>query len=411
MVNLPVTGEGMRHLLVFVDVFLRWVEVVPVVDLTMSTFVEKFIDWVICRHGCPGVLVLDRGGQFLGDLSMAIYKKLQIKKNSTTAYHPMANGLCERFNQALIRGIQVLGNEEQDSWDQVVVLFGFAYNTTVHAVTGYTPFELMYGALPRVPADVAMFGVEQGEGGNYGEVFRRQVEQMSVARGIARERIQRVQERNKQRFDHKVSRKHKVGKYFQPGDRVWLYNPVVPVGLKRKLCRKWYGPFVIVRRKPGSEVNYELETPAGCRMHTTVHVNRLVAFYDGAQGLRNIEGELEGDRPEVSEAMIRELHGEKGLGLEGGWINREIVGLRFVREKTGYLQKEYLIRSDNLDGDVVEEWVNGKKILAGHLIREFEKRQREQAYGILPELDVAEDDRVKYDVETQELGTVPIRMV
>ena len=39
-------------------------------------------------------------------------------------------------------------------WDKQLKMACFAYNTSVHATTGYTPFYLMHGYEARLPVDV-----------------------------------------------------------------------------------------------------------------------------------------------------------------------------------------------------------------------------------------------------------------
>ena len=48
-------------------------------------------------------------------------------------------------------------NEEAINWDLHIPLLQFAYNTAVHSTTKATPFEIIYGRKPTIPADV-VFG-------------------------------------------------------------------------------------------------------------------------------------------------------------------------------------------------------------------------------------------------------------
>jgi hypothetical protein len=52
--------NGSKHVLVFVDQFTKWVEVVPMRDQLASTVAQAFYTNVICRYGCPEYLLFDR---------------------------------------------------------------------------------------------------------------------------------------------------------------------------------------------------------------------------------------------------------------------------------------------------------------------------------------------------------------
>ena len=44
--------------------------------------------------------------------------------------------------------------QKQDNWDQKFDKLSFAYNTAVHAVTTFSPFELIFGRIPKLPIDL-----------------------------------------------------------------------------------------------------------------------------------------------------------------------------------------------------------------------------------------------------------------
>ncbi len=73
-------------------------------------------------------------------------------KSLTTAYHPAGNGACDRVNQTIKKGIKKLLNEKDlEKWDSVLPMAVFAYNSTLHTATGFTPFSLMFGEEARFP--------------------------------------------------------------------------------------------------------------------------------------------------------------------------------------------------------------------------------------------------------------------
>jgi len=56
--------------------------------------------WIV-RFGVPADISSDRGPQFTSQLWAEVAKLLGIRHHRTTAYHPQANGLVERFHRHL----------------------------------------------------------------------------------------------------------------------------------------------------------------------------------------------------------------------------------------------------------------------------------------------------------------------
>ena len=79
-------------------------------------------------------------------------KLLRIKKIQTTAFHPQSNGSLERSHMVLTEYLRHYVCEDQTNWDEWVPYAVYVYNTTVHATTAYTPFELVYGFKSEVPS-------------------------------------------------------------------------------------------------------------------------------------------------------------------------------------------------------------------------------------------------------------------
>ena len=52
--------------------------------------------------GLPAVITTDQGKEFRNKLNLQLTEKFGIKHQLTTAYHPQANSLEERYNQTLV---------------------------------------------------------------------------------------------------------------------------------------------------------------------------------------------------------------------------------------------------------------------------------------------------------------------
>ena len=116
---------------------------------TVSKFIYKKI---ICEHGCLQVLQSDRGTHFVNRVIQELSEKFRIKHRLSTPYYPQTNGLVERFNQTLCEKLAKMA-EEMTLWDEFIDPALMAYHTIKHAVTGVTPFLLVYDREVVLPID------------------------------------------------------------------------------------------------------------------------------------------------------------------------------------------------------------------------------------------------------------------
>ena len=111
---------------------------------------------MFCRFSPPEQLHSDQG-QFESDLVKEICKLLNIRKTRTTPYHPQCDGLVERFNRTLLDMLATTTRQHPFDWEDQIHKVCMAYNTSIHASTGFTPFYLMFGREAKLPIDL-MYG-------------------------------------------------------------------------------------------------------------------------------------------------------------------------------------------------------------------------------------------------------------
>ena len=92
-------SQGHSYLLTIVDRFTRWPEAIPIHNIETQTIVRAFIFNWVARFGVPSTMTSDRGTQFTSELWSAMCNLLGTELHQTTAYHPQANGLVERFHR------------------------------------------------------------------------------------------------------------------------------------------------------------------------------------------------------------------------------------------------------------------------------------------------------------------------
>lgn len=99
--QLPITVNGNRYVIVFVDYLTKWPEAFTVPDQEATTLAHLIMDQVVCHHGAPQELLSDRGANFLSSLVREDSKIFGMKINRS-GYHPQTDGLVEKFNSTLI---------------------------------------------------------------------------------------------------------------------------------------------------------------------------------------------------------------------------------------------------------------------------------------------------------------------
>ena len=68
-----------------------------------------------------------------------------IKMFMTMPYNPHGNSQCNGFNHTLENLLKTLPKEQKVNWSLHVPSLVFAYNGMPHNVTGFQPYELMFG--------------------------------------------------------------------------------------------------------------------------------------------------------------------------------------------------------------------------------------------------------------------------
>ena len=144
-------SQSFTHLLTVVDRFTRWPEAFPVADTSALSLARAFLHGWVARFGTPIHLTSDRGSQFTSSLWDQLSTLLGTKLHHTTAFHPQANGMVERFHRDLKAALRA--RLTGPNWaDQLPwVLLGL--RTTPRKDLNASSAELVFGATLTVPGD------------------------------------------------------------------------------------------------------------------------------------------------------------------------------------------------------------------------------------------------------------------
>ncbi|GFY63199.1 transposon Ty3-I Gag-Pol polyprotein [Trichonephila inaurata madagascariensis] len=135
------------------------------------------------RHGAPRVIITDRRAVFRSRLVSSLVDFCNIDHRFTTAYHPQANELTERFNKTLADMLSMYVDAELKNWDEILPFVTFAYNTAKQKTTGFTPFYLLHGREAETTLDTMLpFCPNDFDDNNIAKVASRAEESRQLAR-------------------------------------------------------------------------------------------------------------------------------------------------------------------------------------------------------------------------------------
>uniref|UniRef100_A0A3B4ZFA4 Gypsy retrotransposon integrase-like protein 1 n=1 Tax=Stegastes partitus TaxID=144197 RepID=A0A3B4ZFA4_9TELE len=243
--------------LVLTDHFTKLAHAFPCTNQTAQQVAKKLWDHVFCVYGFPERIHSDQGANFESELIAELLKLSGVSKSHTTAYHPMGNGGTERFNRTLGSMLRSLPLREKHKWPQQVQTLTFAYNATIHETTGYAPFQLMFGRIPRLPVDVMFKQVLHDPViVDHKSYVTTLISHLNEAARIAQTHALKEQDKQAKGYNKKVK-----GTHLNVGDRVLIANKGEKG--KKKLADKWDPTVYTVKDRNLQTHTYRLEDNKG----------------------------------------------------------------------------------------------------------------------------------------------------
>jgi transposase InsO family protein len=153
--------DGFKYVLVIIDLFTKYVEVVPCISANAHTVMDVLFKNIFMRYGHPKRLLSDNGSHFRNTLVEAYCKENGITKLYSSPYYPQGDGQVERFMRNMNDSLACLTNADPHGWSSFLPGIQFAYNTTKHASIKVTPHHALYCTEPPSPivlpaADLAL---------------------------------------------------------------------------------------------------------------------------------------------------------------------------------------------------------------------------------------------------------------
>ena len=258
-----------QYILVITDHFTRLAQAIPTRNMSARTTAQAFFDNFVTYYGIPFKIHSDQGGSFEGKIIKELCDITGISKSRTTPYHPMGNGMTEKYNRTLLDMLGTLQPEQKSKWKDHVRPLIHAYNCIRHESTGHSPYFLMFGREPHLPIDL-LFGINRPEKQTTNKYVQEMKERMEKAYELARTTADKAREKQKHHYDIKAKEVD-----LKEGDKVLV--KVVAFDGKHKIADRWEEePYVIIRQLNNNIPVYEVKKINGKGRKRTLHRNLLL---------------------------------------------------------------------------------------------------------------------------------------
>ncbi|RXN19589.1 Retrovirus-related Pol polyprotein from transposon 412 [Labeo rohita] len=267
--SLEADKSGTKDILVITDHFTKFAVAIPTPNQKARTVAKCLWENFMVHYGIPEKLHSDQGPDFESRTIKELCQVAGIHKVRTTPYHPRGNPV-ERFNRTLLDMLGTLQNQDKSCWRDHVRPLVHAYNCTRNEVTGYTPYELMFGRQPRLPVDIAFkLPTPEGQHSSHSEYVQRLKSRLKESYKVAMEKAAKIAHKNKVRYD-----RHVTVSDLEPGDRVLVRN--VRIRGKHKISDKWEPTVHVVVRRAGTLPVYTVRPETGDGPLRTLHRDLLL---------------------------------------------------------------------------------------------------------------------------------------
>lgn len=263
-VTMPQSDDA-RYILNVIDFATRFLAPAAV-SSTSARDVIHHLHGIFYIYGTPDHCLSDHGSAFESAEFKRFMRLHSVELHYSTAYRPEGNGLVERSNGTLLTVLRKISALEPLAWATKLQEAAFAVNTSVNSSTGFSPFQLLFGYVPKLP-------LQQHRHIQQSSLVERILD-MTNQRSEAAANTETAQSLRKGLYD----RSHRPHD-FTVGDLVWVKRQVsVPHG---KLAPRFNGVYRLVEQSTPTTFKAFRISGLGSRILNqprTVHVSQMKLY-------------------------------------------------------------------------------------------------------------------------------------
>jgi hypothetical protein len=242
----PHSARGHGYIIVAVDYFMKWAEVMPTFDNTGKTATLFIFNHIIAHFGVPQAIITDHGSHFRNFMMSELTEKFGLLHENSTPYYPQANGQVEAINKFLITMLRRMIGIHKTSWHTMLFSALWDYQKSVKSATGFIPFLLVYGLEAILPIECEIpslkLVVELLPNTYADEERLLYLMRLDKTQRDATLVIEAQKKRVKAQYE-----KHVKPHVFSEGDLVLLYEQDQDMRGDGKFEAMWRGPYIVRR--------------------------------------------------------------------------------------------------------------------------------------------------------------------
>ena len=147
----PVSSFGNSYVVLLTDYHSRYAEYLTVPSKTTYFAVKAMVTCILTRHGIPTILYTDQDSCFKSNEFQQFCQHFHIEHQFTTANSHHSLGSTERVVDTVKHTVAKFVGDRHSNWELCIPWAIFSHNTSVHHVTKFSPFSILYGKFQYFP--------------------------------------------------------------------------------------------------------------------------------------------------------------------------------------------------------------------------------------------------------------------